>query len=1006
VGIGASAGGLEALEDFFDNMPPETGLAFVVIQHLSPDLRKMIVFAPHNIIKDAPFTRLDMISCRNLLIYLQPLAQKKALSLFHFGLKSGGYLFLGSSESPGELSDEFAPVDSHWRIYRKRRDVRLAPDLRLPLSTGYSLPRSRSVTPAGPAHGGIDMPLLQAYDTLLDAHVPPSLLINEQRELIQCFAGAGKYVQPPDGRQSRDVLDCLDKDVRVAVAGALQRAAKSLSPVVYAGLPVPAEGCEEELKVTVTPLADRDSGATYFLITLESLQRPSAVSRPPAAPAPVGLPEASRERIQALESDLRYTRENLQATIEEMETTNEELQATNQELVASNEELQSTNEELHSVNEELYTVNAEHQRKIRELTVLTDDMNNLFRSTDVGTIFLDRELCIRKFTPKIGETFQILPQDIGRRIDGFSHNLIHEGLFDDIHHVLRTETKLEREVRDRHGNWFLLRALPYRSEAGVDGVIVSLIDFSALKQTESQLRLMSKVFHDGVYPKLIEDLSGCIMDVNEEAVRVLGFAREELIGREARLLVPEPQRGQITTLRRRCRRAERVRDFETVFLRKSGKVLPVSLTMSLLHDESDAPVAIAWMMKDIARQKRAEEDRARYAAQLEATNEQLRENVEKRIAAEAVAVEQARRREEFLAMLSHELRNPLAALLNGTHVLDRMLPDDAGKEPLDVIQRQARQMARLMDDLLDVSRVAQGKIEIRREVVDLAALVDDVLAAVRPVFEERGHELAVEVAGKPLCVVGDPARLRQVIENLLVNAAKYTPTSGHVALSMGRDGDTAEIQVRDDGIGISADMLDHIFELFVQSDSTADGSGGGMGVGLTLVRHLVQLQGGTVTASSEGTHQGSVFVVRLPLTHKHPEPAPSTPPAPAKAASTKIVLVEDNADARGMLKSLLELDGYQVVAAENGRQGVESILREKPDVALVDIGLPELDGYGVAREVRGSSADHDVYLVALTGYGQQKDRIAVLEAGFDEHLVKPMNMDELTRVLTLPRKPR
>jgi PAS domain S-box-containing protein len=522
---------------------------------------------------------------------------------------------------------------------------------------------------------------------------------------------------------------------------------------------------------------------------------------------------------------------------------------------------------------------------------------------------------------------------------------------------------------------------------------------------QQQLRLSSDLFNE-FDPILIQDLSGRIIDMNQSAEQTLGWTRDELLGRESTVLIPDELRSEMATLLRRCRRSGRVRDVETVRRRKSGKPLAVSLTMTLLRDDQQRPVAIAWLAKDITRRKRAEAERARYAAELERINRDLRENIEKRVAAEAEARQEARRREEFLAMLSHELRNPMSALLNAIDVLDRVLPPEAGREPRQVIQRQAHQIARLMDDLLDVSRVTQGKIEIRRQVVDLTTLVDDALAAVRGAFESRGHELAVDVPDQPLCVEGDPARLRQVIENLLVNAAKYTSIGGHVVLTMGRDGQAAEIRVSDDGIGIPADMLNRIFELFVQSDSTVDGSGGGMGVGLTLVKHLVELQGGTVTASSAGSDQGSTFLVRLPLTHQGPKPVLLPPPVPLDAANTKIVLVEDNADARGMLKSLLELDGYQVVAEEDGRRGVETILREKPDVALVDIGLPELDGYGVARQVRSSLSGRDVYLVALTGYGQQKDHTAVLEAGFDEHLVKPVNMDELTRVLHTPRKPK
>lgn len=708
----------------------------------------------------------------------------------------------------------------------------------------------------------------------------------------------------------------------------------------------------------------------------------------------------------ALDNDLQYVRANLQATMQEMETTNQELQATNEELVASNEGLRRTNEKLHSVNQGLNTVNAEHQRKIRELTVLTDDMDNLFRSIDVGTIFLDRELRIRKFTPEISKTFQILPQDIGRRIDGFAHNLLYDQLYGDVASVMKSATQLDREVRDRQDNWFLVRLLPYYSEAGVDGVVLSLIDVSHLKETQNQLRLMFNVFQDAADPIIIEDLAGHILDVNSVGERVFGWQRDELLGEKTTILIPDATRKEIAKLRTRCRRSEHVRDVETYLRHKSGKTLPISLTLSRLSDATTVPVAVAWIAKDITRRHRAEKQRERYAARLESTNQQLRENVEKRKAAEAKAREHARRRDEFLAMLSHELRNPMGALLHATRVLDRVLPDETGKEPRRVVQRQARQMARLLDDLLDVSRVTQGKIEIRWEVVDLVSLVDDALSAVQPMIETRRHQLTVDLPQEALCVEGDPSRLLQVIENLLINAAKYTSTGGNIGLRLRRSGEMAEICVCDDGIGIPSEMLDRIFELFVQSDSTADGSGGGMGVGLTLVKHLVELHGGTVTATSCGKNHGSTFTVRLALTKKPLAATEEEPFPPADENSTKVVLVEDNSDAREMLKSLLELDGYQVVAAEDGKSGVAAILAECPHIAIIDIGLPELDGLEVARQVRASSLDHRVYLVALTGYGQQQDRVAVREAGFDQHLVKPVEATELARVLTVRPKIR
>jgi two-component system CheB/CheR fusion protein len=250
----------------------------------------------------------------------------------------------------------------------------------------------------------------------------------------------------------------------------------------------------ETLKLAVKPVTIQSTGDEYFLISFET-QKKKTVPTPPENSIDFDI--ASRDRLAELEDELRYTKENLQATIEEMETTNEELQATNEELVASNEELQSRNEELHSVNEELYTVNAEHQRKITELTEMTDDMDNLLRSTEIGTIFLDRSLRIRKFTPQIYHAFQILPQDVGRGIDTFSHNILFDDMMAEVKRVVETEQPFERDVQDRNGKWFLLRVLPYRSKGRVDGAVVTLVDIAGVNRTENELRRMSKVFREG-----------------------------------------------------------------------------------------------------------------------------------------------------------------------------------------------------------------------------------------------------------------------------------------------------------------------------------------------------------------------------------------------------------------------------------------------------------------------------------------------------------------------------
>jgi two-component system CheB/CheR fusion protein len=423
----------------------------------SADLRKLVVFAPHDIVRDAPFTKLDLVSCRNLLIYLEPPAQKRTISLFHFGLKTGGVLLLGPSETPGELQPEFEPIDQHWRIYRKRRNLRLPPDIRLPLPTAVA----KKPLTAAPNHGGSDPLMLKAYDALLDHFVPPSVLLNEQRRVVHTFAGAGQYLKMPDGRSTGDILDMVTGELRTCLAAGIQQALRERAPVTYVGIP-PGPQAEARLRVTIRPVLLRDGTTNYLQVMFES-----AAPQPPphAGPPPREIDEASRERLKTLELELQSTRENLQSTVEELETSNEELQAANEELVAANEELQSTNEELHSLNEELYTVNAEHQRKIAELTQLTNDMENLLRGTDVGTIFLDEQLRIREFTPQVTHAFHILPQDVGRRIDNFNHTIRYDSLIQDIEQVIRTEQRIEHEVLDAQGRAYLLRILPLSHES-------------------------------------------------------------------------------------------------------------------------------------------------------------------------------------------------------------------------------------------------------------------------------------------------------------------------------------------------------------------------------------------------------------------------------------------------------------------------------------------------------------------------------------------------------------
>ena len=362
-----------------------------------------------------------------------------------------------------------------------------------------------------------------------------------------------------------------------------------------------------------------------------------------------------------------------------------------------------------------------------------------------------------------------------------------------------------------------------------------------------------------------------------------------------------------------------------------------------------------------------------------------------------------RRKGEFLAMLGHELRNPLAPILNALHLI--RMPDvdrDEAEQARDVAERQVRHLARLVDDLLDVSRINSGKIELRKERVDLRTAVARALESVKPQIEVRRHELVVSIADEPMPLIADVARLEQILSNLLNNAAKYTEPGGRITLEVRREGNDAVVSIRDTGIGIDPALLPRVFDLFTQADRALDRSQGGLGIGLTLVRRLVELHGGTASARSEGEGRGSEFIVSFPvvlpdMADLSPRPVAGTSTAQSHASHVprRVLIVDDNADGARMLARLLRASGHEVDVVYDGPSALDHVHTSAPDMVLLDIGLPGMDGYEVARRIRQSDDRDHTFLVALTGYGQAEDRARALEVGFDDHLVKPVSPDDL-----------
>jgi PAS domain S-box-containing protein len=465
--------------------------------------------------------------------------------------------------------------------------------------------------------------------------------------------------------------------------------------------------------------------------------------------------------------------------------------------------------------------------------------------------------------------------------------------------------------------------------------------------------------------------------VNPAFARMHGYSADELVGRPlADLLAPETRDGLAELLAEADTRGDHT--FEAVHLRRNGERFPGRTHLSAIRDDTGRLLYRAQSLQDVSDFKKLEES-------LRAQAEALRESDQ--------------RKNEFLAMLAHELRNPLAPIQNAVAVLRLLGPADGDTaEARAIVERQIKQLVRLVDDLLDVSRIAQGKVELRRSRFDLAQAVAEAVQTTAALFEAQGHQLELSVPEAPLPLEADEARVVQVLVNLLNNAAKYTDCGGHVRLTVRREGGEAVIAVQDDGVGIEPAMLGKVFDLFTQIEGARDRSQGGLGIGLTLVRQLVELHGGRVSVRSEGKGKGSTFEVRLPALPSAATATTATATADVTPGGRHVLIVEDNADARETLAKLLSLLGHRVDTAATGPEGVERALTLKPEIALVDLGLPGLDGVQVARRLR-KALGQSIQLVALSGHARDEDRQRSKEAGFDMHLAKPVEVEELTRLL-------
>jgi two-component system, chemotaxis family, CheB/CheR fusion protein len=951
------------------------------------ELREMCIFSNHNLIADPPFSHLDLLCCRNVLIYFESDVQKKLVPLFHFALDPGGFLFLGPSESVDGYSELFRPRLKKHRLYQ-RQDALGPPMAAFPLLHPLRLPKqvpSPTPMPTQTPEQGL---VKSIEKRLLDEYSPATVIVNEGGEILYVYGRTRKYLELSPGAPNVNVVDMVRNGIRTDVLTALREAVRTREGVVRPDVAIEMDGQIQRLNLIVQPLAlPALDGSPSGLLMVVFQELGPLLSRK-QADSEGAVPPYRDNIVHELEVELRSTKESLRTTVEEFKASTEELKSTNEELVSTNEELQSTNEEmqtskeeLQSINEELQTVNIELHRKVDEVDRINGDLQNLFASTQIAIIFLDNDLHIQKFSPATKGLFRVIESDIGRPITDIAVTFADDALLDHVQEVLQTLEPREQQVHRADGDlWYIRRIRPYRSfENTIDGVVITFVDITELKRAQARIAYLAAIVESSQEAIIGQSLDGTITSWNAGAEQLFGYSHAEAIGRSYALLMTKEEMVGMARLQDRLRRGDHVEAFEARRMSKTGTALTVFLTLSPVLDTSGTIVGISTIAHDITGRRVAEEG-LRMADQ---------------------------RKNEFLAMLGHELRNPLAPILNAAQILRHLAHGDpATARAQEIIERQGRHMTRLIDDLLDVSRISSGKILLRKEPLDVVELIRTVVEDHRADIESGSLSVDVVLPARPLYVLGDRARLAQIVDNLMHNAAKFTDAGGQISVSVQAEGGSCvALSVKDTGIGMDSETLARLFEPFIQADRSLERSRGGLGLGLSVVKSMVELHEGTVTAESKGPGRGAEFSIRLPLV-KPPASAQGTESSLGRARGPlRILVVEDNIDAAETLDTLLQLWGHTVALAHAGAEGIALARDFQPHVVLCDIGLPGgLDGYAVARELRARADGGAPFLVALTGYGQDEDQRLAAAAGFDRHLVKPVDHDVLEKLLSrLPR---
>jgi two-component system CheB/CheR fusion protein len=817
---------------------------------VSKVIREMCIFSNHNLIKDPPLSNMNFVSCRNVLIYMDPPLQKKIIAMLHYALKPNGYLMLGSSESANVYSNLFTLCDKRYKVYvRNTVSVRIPFDFSTSLSLLSQKPKERT-SMKDTEHADFDMER-EVERALLDRYSPSAVLINSHFDIIQVHGAINSYIQLPQGKVTHNIFNMVREGLMLDLKSAIDKASRKVFAVRKEGVKVRTEHGIREVNFEVVPIHDPFRKNLNFLITFEETKEslPHSKLKPVSNDKGVGKFGSDKR----LKQELVTTKKYLQALIEEKEANNEELKAANEEVQSSNEELQSMNEELEtakeelqSTNEELLTLNTELQHRNVELTQINSDLSNVMESINIPILLVDRSICIRRFTPMIRRVMNIIASDVGRSVNEIKLKIKIANLdlltLDVIEHI---STK-ELEVQDDENRWYVMSIRPYKTlENKIDGAVITFIDITERKQAESNNLYLASIVEsteDAIIGKTVE---GIITSWNRGAEKLYGYQEKEVVGRNISLLAAADKKSEISDILRKIKQGESIVRFETERMTKDGRKVNVLLSISPIRNKDGQTVGVSTVAHDITERKKNEVALEGYMEDLKQSNKEL---------------------EQFAYIASHDLKEPLSVVSNYASLLlkkykDKPL-DDKGKEFIDYIMQGLAHMHTLIDGLLEYSRIGRSKKSL--EEVDTNESLKQAIKNLQMSIENKN---AVITVSDDLPVVeGNKIQITQLFQNLISNALKFSGDKPpKISISVRRSDYEWVFMVKDNGIGISQDHFNKIFEIFNRLHNYTQYPG--IGLGLALCKRIIEQHDGKIWVNSQ-SGKGSTFYFTIPVKRK------------------------------------------------------------------------------------------------------------------------------------------